>query len=175
MPTDPSPADVRTRLEQLEQRVAALESAAASTDAAADQAPAADPDDRFWALHALRRLVPGDGGVLFAGTVETADGRAEWQWGRTTGDLLDADWTAHAAALGALGHPVRLALLQAVVQGTRTVAELTAREDTGTSGQVYHHLRQLVAAGWLRHHGGRYQVPAERVVPLLTVLAASER
>jgi hypothetical protein len=41
---------------------------------------------------------------------------------------------------------------------------------------VYHHLRQLTSAGWLRSAArGRYVVPPERVVPLLTVVAAARR
>lgn len=48
-------------------------------------------------------------------------------------------------------------------------------EGTGTSGQVYHHLRQLVATGWLRARGARYEVPAERVVPLLAIVVGARR
>jgi hypothetical protein len=45
-----------------------------------------------------------------------------------------------------------------------------------TTGQLYHHLRQLVAAGWLRTSlRGRYAVPADRIVPLLALLAAARR
>ncbi|WP_435827490.1 hypothetical protein [Actinoplanes philippinensis] len=46
----------------------------------------------------------------------------------------------------------------------------------GTSGQVYHHLRQLVAAGWLHTiGGGRHEVPAARVIPLLSLLLGTRR
>ena len=88
--------------------------------------------------------------------------------------MLDADPDDLARALAALGHRVRILLLQAVLGGRRTVAELEALETVGTTGQLYHHLRQLVAAGWLQTAGrGRYAVPGERVVPLLVVLAAA--
>jgi hypothetical protein len=57
-----------------------------------------------------------------------------------------------------------------------TVAELRAHERLGTTGQLYHHLRQLVSAGWLRTTArGQYAVPGERVVPLLVALAATRR
>ncbi len=56
------------------------------------------------------------------------------------------------------------------------MAGLVGIDGFGTSGQLYHHLRQLVAAGWLRTAGrGRYEVPPARVVPLLVVLAACQR
>ena len=76
----------------------------------------------------------------------------------------------------ALGHPVRLLLLRQVLSGAGTVAELQERVELGTSGQLYHHLRQLVGARWLQVAArGRYAVPPERVVPLLVVLAAARR
>nr|WP_276612497.1 winged helix-turn-helix domain-containing protein [Kineococcus vitellinus] len=71
-----------------------------------------------------------------------------------------------------MAHPVRLHLLHEVLHGRRTVPELS--EGLGTSGQLYHHLRQLVAEGWLATSGrGVYDVPAARVVPLLTLLATA--
>ena len=95
--------------------------------------------------------------------------------GHRSAEVLDRDWTDLAPALGALGHPARLHILQLVARGeATTAAELTARADLGSTGQIYHHLRQLVAAGWLQtHNKGRHTVPPERVVPLLVILSAA--
>lgn len=162
--------DVRRRLAAIEQRLARLEGG----ETAAAEVSADDP---FWALHALQQRVPEPGAVLFTGSVTVREGeRYEWQEGRPTGDLLDADWGELAAGLGALAHPVRLALVQAVLRGTRAVAELSDDERFGTSGQLYHHLRQLVAAGWLKAAGrGRYVVPPARVLPLLVIVMGADR
>ena len=113
--------------------------------------------------------------MLFAGVVPVpAGGWYEWQRGTATGELLAADWSSLSATLAALGHPVRLLLLRQVLSGAGTVAELRERVELGTSGQLYHHLRQLVNAGWLRATArGRYAVPPDRVVPLLVVLSAA--
>lgn len=113
--------------------------------------------------------------MVFAGTVRLSDQeRYEWQHGQPTDTLLEADWTILAPTITALAHPVRLLLLRAVLRGSHAIADLQAQASSGTSGQLYHHLRQLVAAGWLRLTGrGTYTVPAERVVPLLTILAAA--
>lgn len=138
-----------------------------------------DPDV-FWALAGLKERLP-DGGVLFTGAVTLPTGENfEWQHGAPASQLLDLDWTESApdlaATLGALGHAVRLLIVGLVLTGTRSVAELQRNEALGTSGQLYHHVRQLVAAGWLRSIGrGQYTVPPERVIPLLVVLAAARR
>jgi hypothetical protein len=161
-------------LEELAERIAALEERVdALSGPRAGVLPAAE--DTFWALDGLKRRVKEPGGcVLFTGAVALPTGeRYEWQRGALTDDILADDWTAYAGGLAALAHPVRLVLLRAVLGGVRTAAELQAHERLATTGQLYHHLRQLVAAGWLRLTArGQYAVPPERIVPLLTVLSA---
>jgi len=66
-------------------------------------------------------------------------------------------------------------VLRGVLTGLHTTAELAALDGLGTTGQLYHHLRQLQAAGWLRSTGrGRYDVPPTRVIPLLVILTAAQ-
>ena len=159
------------RLAAIEQRLRALEERPVPT---AGPVPAGD---ELWALRGLEERLGeevGAGAVVYAGTVALPTGeRYVWQMGTRVDDLLGADPDDVVPGLAALGHRVRLVLLQAVLSGRRTVAELEALEALGTTGQLYHHLRQLVAAGWLQHAGrGRYAVPAERIVPLLVVLSA---
>jgi hypothetical protein len=169
---------------ELAERVAALEAQVAelararphqppAPSSGADEAP---DEDQFWVLDGLRRRAP-DGAVLYAGDVPLPTGEHyRWQWARLVPELVATDWTDLAAALAALGNPVRLRLLQRVLTGTRTAAELAGGDELGTTGQLYHHLRQLVAAGWLHSSGrGQYAVPAERVVPLLAILMGAQR
>ncbi|UCN13948.1 ArsR/SmtB family transcription factor [Cellulomonas iranensis] len=168
--------DLPARVAALEERVAALEAAPTTTTTPLDT----DADDRFWALTGLTARVDrpaSSGAVMMVGDVRTPAGdEARWQYALTTDDLLAADWSDLAPVLAALGHPVRLALLRAVLDGARTARELADAVDVGSTGQVYHHLRQLQAAGWLRAAaGGEHVVPAERLVPLLTTLLAAVR
>ncbi|MER5943984.1 MULTISPECIES: helix-turn-helix domain-containing protein [unclassified Streptomyces] len=162
----------------LEQRVADLERRLAALESAQHTAPRLGEGD-FWALQGfkdqLTELGAADGGVLFTGAVRLPTGEQyEWQHGALTEGLLDGDWTEHAESFAALGHPVRLRLLREVIGGRRTAAELAELEEIGTTGQIYHHLRQLTAVGWLHTTGrGRYEVPPGRVVPLLVALAAA--
>ncbi|WP_330288935.1 ArsR/SmtB family transcription factor [Streptomyces sp. NBC_00576] len=156
--------------ESLLERVATLEERVARLELG----PNVPPNDVFWALEGLRQRLTGDGQVLFAGALDLPTGEHyEWQQGTPAEELLEANWADHATPYAALGHPVRLTLLRAVLRGTRSAAELQETAGLNTTGQLYHHLKQLTAAGWLRAEGrGHYQVPAGRVVPLLVLLSA---
>lgn len=165
----------------LEERVAELER---RLDEWADENTnghvAATTDDRWAAVRLHEEFVADDepnGGVLFAGSVRLpTDEHYGWQATFTTGDLIEDDWAETAECLAALGNPVRLRLLREIIGGRRTAAELVGLEGVGTSGQVYHHLRQLAAVGWLHTAGrGRFEVPAARLVPLLIALASARR
>ncbi|MDT0316794.1 ArsR/SmtB family transcription factor [Streptomyces millisiae] len=167
--------DLEERVAELERRLAALEE---SADRRAAAVPPAEGD--FWALDGLKaRLAEAGaeaGGVLFTGTVRLPTGqRFDWQYGLTAEALLDHDWSEAAESFAALGHAVRLRLLREILGGRHTAAELAALDDLGTTGQIYHHLRQLTAAGWLHAAArGRYEVPPGRVVPLLVALATAQ-
>lgn len=169
---------VEERLAELEQRVARLEGEASARPAGTAKGAW---QDTFWALEGLRDRAPAERGgvVLYTGFVDLPTGEHyEWQQAHPVDEVMDRDlgqdWSAAATSLAALGHPVRLLLLHAILHGTRTAAELAELDGVGTTGQIYHHLRQLTAAGWLRTTArGQYAVPPERVVPLIAVLAAS--
>ncbi|MEU8282725.1 winged helix-turn-helix domain-containing protein [Micromonospora sp. NPDC048905] len=164
----------------VEERLAALEAqitALSERLTPASTAPAAS-EGAFWALDGLKQRLPpdGTGAVLYTGTVRVAGQHYDWQYGRTVDDVLAADWTELSATLSALAHPVRLRLLREILDGRQSTSELAEIEELGTTGQLHHHLRQITAAGWLRSVGrGRWSVPAERVVPLLTILTAAGR
>ncbi|MER5493256.1 ArsR/SmtB family transcription factor [Streptomyces sp. LE64] len=177
--------DLEQRLTALERRLTALEGAdppSTSTPPAPPTPPGdparAEPRADLWALDGFREQLAdagpeaADGGVLFTGTVALPTGaRYEWQYGELTERLVEADWSPRAEVFAALGHPVRLRLLREVLSGSSTAAELSELEGLGTTGQIYHHLRQLAGAGWLHTTGrGRYEVPATRVVPLLVAV-----
>ncbi len=156
--------DLTARIEALERRLDPLPPAI----------EASGGDDPLWILGGLRLRVRDPGAVVFAGTVRVAAGPVEWQMGVTVDALLKTDWRALSVSLTSLGNPVRLGLLQAVMNGTTSSAELAAGEGMGTTGQLYHHLNQLVSQGWLRPAGrGCYAIPVERVVPLLVILSAA--
>jgi len=83
------------------------------------------------------------------------------------------DWSDVAPALAALGSPIRLTLLREIVRGHATVNSLSRVEGLGTSGQIYHHVGQLSAEGWLHTPTrGTFAIPASRATALNAILAA---
>ncbi|MCT1606772.1 helix-turn-helix domain-containing protein [Nesterenkonia massiliensis] len=164
------------RLRALEHRVAMLEEIQHATPhVGAGEEPTPPPeDDTFWALDGLRSRMTEPGAVMVVGSVRTPKGvEARWQTGASVDDLFDSEFAERAEAFSALGHPMRLRMLQRLMTDAHSVADLVSTGEFGTTGQIYHHLRQLTSAGWLRATGGgRYEVPVARIVPLLTVLLA---
>ncbi len=79
-----------------------------------------------------------------------------------------------AKVLSALAHKQRLDILRAVMQKPLTGPELVERLNMGTTGQLYHHIKALAAADLLaqEERGGRYTLPARRMLPMQLLLAA---
>ena len=171
---------VEERLSALEAAVDELRSqlAKASSPGAVSSIASvlASAEQKFWAIEQLGRRHPSDGGVVFAGQVVLPNKETyAWQIEATTGDMITADWSRAQIPLAALAHPVRLSILKAILEGKRDTQSLQSLPGMGTTGQLYHHLKELESAGWVRQpHRGQYTILAERVVPLLTILAACE-
>lgn len=159
-------SELADRVRQLEERI--------DDRSAGRESPPVLPSGPFWILDGLEQRV-GPHAVAYAGSVVVDGAPVRWQMGHDSDQLLELDWTTLAPTLGALGHPVRLRILQLIARGeATTAAHLADTPGLGSTGQIYHHLRQLVSAGWLRTTTkGRHQVPPERLVPLLVVLGAS--
>ncbi|TQO18788.1 hypothetical protein FB472_0310 [Rhodoglobus vestalii] len=166
-------------MRDLEARVAAIEQ---RPDVMRIEQSTKPDSGTFWALAGLRSRLRDhpetqDGAVMLVGAVTLPTGApVEWQQSSGTTGLFEVEWDDRAAAFAALGHPVRLELLRQILSGTHATAELAQSESLGTTGQLHHHLRQLLTSGWLKQSGrGSYDVPAARVVPLLACLVGAER
>ena len=169
--------------EDLEERLASLEAAVEDlrthlpdgpAPAAAAAAAAAAEGDPLWVLQEIEARAP-QGAVVYAGSVRTPTEKViRWQYGESAPDVFDREWSEAAGALAALGSSLRLRILQAVLRGTTSAGALVDELDAGTSGQIYHHLKELTAAGWLASpRRGAFDIPPARVVPLLTILVAA--
>ena len=171
------PEGLAGRLDAVEERLDRIERRSRGAGVDGPVAPHdPDPGQAFWVLDGLKaRLAPGAGAVVLAGFAPLPTGEQyAWQYGQATQDLLGASWLGLSKAIAALGHPVRLRLLQLILTGTRSAADLQSLGELGTSGQLYHHLRQLMVAGWLvQTTRGHYSVPGNLVIPLLVLLLAA--
>ncbi|MGO3648532.1 ArsR/SmtB family transcription factor [Agrococcus casei] len=175
--------DLRQEMRDLTMRVVSLESAAGErrTEQVVSGSTALQSKDEFWALSALKARL-GDhpsteeGAVTLVGAVTLPTGApVAWQQTAGTAGLFEVEWEGRAAAFAALGHPVRLELLRQILSGIHATADLASIESLGTTGQLHHHLRQLLSSGWLKQSGrGSYEVPPARMVPLLACLLAAE-
>lgn len=170
---------IEARLTQLEHRVAGLEAPSTAPTAsdgpasAATENPNRPDDDTFWALNGLIDRAGDQGGVVYTGhtTPPGAKSPVSWQMGLPSAAFEDLNFAEAAPAFAALGHPVRLELLQAIYEGKTTVAELGDDDRFGTTGQIYHHVHTLAGAGWLENsRRGHWRVPAQKVIPLLTLI-----
>jgi DNA-binding transcriptional ArsR family regulator len=165
------------RLDDLERRVGALEIVLA----AAERAPAAPPPD-LRQLDELRnrdgpRYARGSlrGAIAYSGAAALGDGEVLWAREHGLPEIWDLELAGVARLLAALGHPARLALVRALLAGVRTSQELQGVIDSGSAGQLYHHLNDLIAAGVVDQAGrSRYRISGSRIVPLLVILAAAE-
>lgn len=77
-----------------------------------------------------------------------------------------AGWDLAADALSALGHPIRLKLIQEVLNGASTTVELCAPKQRRPHGSST--TNSATGDGGMAELGcrGRYEIPAARVIPL---------
>lgn len=174
-------ASLQQQIMDLTERLAAVEAqlnSPLSTSPAKVQATATSSSPsvlpQFWALEGLQERLDGHpeteaGAVMIVGSMTLPSGApVAWQESAASAGLLEQEWTDLASTFSALAHPVRVELLRQILLGKTSTAELALLENLGTTGQLHHHLRQLVTAGWVRPTTrGNYEVPTARVVPLL--------
>lgn len=151
-------SDTVARIEALEERVAALEKhlSDSSSDAPID----------------YDSLV--DGGVTLQGSVTLGIGSYEYQWTRPTHWITDDPWDGQIERIAALAHPVRGEMLRHLLSEPATAADLVEAEIVSSTGTAYHHLKELQSAGWISKSAGAYEIPPARVIPLMTIMIASE-
>jgi DNA-binding transcriptional ArsR family regulator len=145
--------DIEQEIHDLRERVAALEGGH----------PA--PDDR---------VAGPEDSVEYSGEARFGDDRLVWKKVHRVGDLLELDEALLARQLTALGSPVRIRILRELSAGPLQTADLQARLDEPSAGQLYHHLRELLAAGIVTQpRRSVYAIPDRAVIPLLTLLACA--
>lgn len=91
-------------------------------------------------------------------------------------DVLDTDPDAVAKVFAALASPARVTVLRTLLDGPRTSQQLRAELDDASVGQLYHHLRELLAAGLIIQPArSRYAIQRGAVVMVCAQLIAAGR
>lgn len=171
--------DLEQRVQALERRLDLLEAGRSPSGPAGAPSPRAD---QLWAVEVLQgrhgppfEVDDARGSIVYAGALETAaTGSLAWQIERPLPALLDHPWDLGSGVLAALSHPVRLEILRRLLGGMHTSQELQSIANLGTSGQLYHHLRELQAHGLIvSPRRNQYLIPAQKIVPCLVIVAAA--
>jgi DNA-binding transcriptional ArsR family regulator len=111
---------------------------------------------------------------LYAGAGHWGDGVLVWQMGRAWSDLTGPASERSAGLFSALANPHRVRIVAELLQGRLATAELARRLDQPSSGQLFHHLKELLAAGVVHQPvRGTYAIAEHRVIPLLALLSAA--
>lgn len=157
----------------LERRVASLEQRNA--------VPSSEPTT-FWVAERLKErhgtpFEKGEvsGSLVYAGVLKTpGSGSLLWQVEEPVPEVLATGWSPAAPVLAALAHPVRLEILRRLLQGAHNTQALQEIPELGTTGQLYHHLRQLQAAGFVvQNRRNDYALASEKVVSFLIIVIAA--
>ena len=163
--------DLHQELEAIKRHLQAIEGAMAAGETADN------PN-----LNALRERwetdAPAEGGqVAYLGVFATGGLQVSWQRdGVPTDNLLSLIESRMAhKVLACVGNSDRLNLLLALLRQPMTVAELVEKLGCNTTGQVYHHLKPLIAADLViparGEAKGTYTVQPHRVQGIIMLLA----
>lgn len=143
-----SPAGA-ARLERLEQQVAelggmiaALQRAQAPPEGEASIRQAARP-----VSHRPGAAPPAEDALAYSGNVTAGDARMIVHRRLTYRDVVNADPNVAGRVFAALASPARITLLKTLLDGPRTTQQLRGVLDDPSVGQLYHHLKELLAAG----------------------------
>lgn len=156
--------DLVQRLAELEQRVAALEGDERDTvvlpEAGAEDAP---------------RSENNTGAFGYGGRVALGDGRVTWRIDMTPERALSLEDRPRIEVLSALAHPVRVEIVRTLLaQGGRPATALQEAAGLGSTGQLYHHLKALTAAGVVEQDKrGSYRLRTAATIPVLVLLTAA--
>ena len=102
--------------------------------------------------------------------------RFNFQHRARVAEVLEAEPEAVAAIFAALGSAFRVRVLRALIEGPQTAQDLHAKLEGAASGQLYHHLKELLAAGLVSQRGrGVYAIREEAVMPVLLAFVVAPR
>jgi DNA-binding HxlR family transcriptional regulator len=155
-------ADLRTRLR-------ALEEGLSLTAPSLPMLPPLPP------LPANRESLQEEGtlqGTLSGeGSIQSAERRLQWRQSLTLQPIFAASPEILAQLFAALSNSHRVIILRTLCEGPRTSQQLQELLGMGSAGQLYHHLKELLAAGLILQRGrSAYTIEPTKVIPVCLAL-----
>jgi len=168
------------RLAALEARIEALEHSHGE-GVRSPRSPEREPEAALQFLDALRRRKgkryqrgATAGALGYSGFLRVDDRRYAWAKELPVPELLDADPADLSHWIAAIASPQRVTLLRELFGRDRTIGEIGAAMGDPSTGQLYHHLKELQAARIVvQVRRGVYRIAPALLIPLLVILAAA--
>jgi DNA-binding HxlR family transcriptional regulator len=162
--------DLQIRLGKLEQEVASTK---VELEATPRKIETGFADQLLNRIEPITEQEVGQGLVAYAGAVRAERGELLWEYERSTQQLLEANTESLAKVFNAIGSEVRLDIVKLLLQKPLTSQQLQETLQLSSSGPLYYHLKELMAAGIISQPSrNTYQVAPQRIIPFLAVLAA---
>ncbi len=114
------------------------------------------------------------GCITYLGVFASGGRQSNWiSSNQDTDDLLELIDSGNAMrVLSCIGSPERMRMILALLKKPMSAAELVSALNFGSTGQVYHHLKPLIAADIAtEEEKGRYTIVPHRVQGIIMLLA----
>lgn len=115
------------------------------------------------------------GYITYLGVFSSGDRQSNWILEKNVNMLLRLiESNAAAKVLACIGNNDRLNMLLAILRAPRTAAQLVEECGYNTTGQVYHHLKPLLASDLVKEDDGQrgsYVIQPHRVSGIIMLLA----
>ncbi|HXR66283.1 MAG TPA: helix-turn-helix domain-containing protein [Ktedonobacteraceae bacterium] len=111
-------------------------------------------------------------GVLSCeGSVQFAEQDVHWRRRLALQSIFAASPELLAQLFAALSSPHRVIILRTLCEGPRTSQQLQELLGMGSAGQLYHHLKELLATGLILQRGrSAYTIEPTKVIPVCIAL-----
>jgi len=115
-----------------------------------------------------------DAVVAYGGRSDRDGPPLEWQMRRTWDEVIDGAGEGTASVLSALASGPRLRMVAELARGPLATSDLAERLDQPSTGQLFHHLKELLAAGVVfQPQRGVYTIRKQHLIPVLAILSAA--
>ncbi len=115
------------------------------------------------------------GTLRYAGAIQIGERPFRFQQTLTVASIFAAPPEVFAQIFTALSSPHRVIILRTLCERACTAQQLQEILGMGSSGQLYHHLKELMAAGLItqRERSSAYTIDPAKVIPICAVLMVS--